>query len=93
MTGTGRKSSSGRQGVTSQDVGVEVITTSCGEDGGVVSGVGSKLVPRLVGGHDGAGRLIGEASPSFEDTGDKGKDVVQVGLSTKIICLFLMYSR
>ena len=83
MTGTGRKSSSGRQGVTSQDVGVEVITTSCGEDGGVVSGVGSRLVPRLVGAHAaGTGNLIGEDSPSFEDTGDKGRDVVEVGFST-----------
>ena len=85
MTGTGRKSSSGRQGLTSQDVevGVEVTTTSCGDDGGVVSGVGSRLVPRLVGDHAaGAGNLIGEDSPSFEDTGDKGKDVVEVGFST-----------
>jgi len=84
MTGTGMKSSSERQGVTSQDgVGAEVTTTSCGDDGGVVSGVGSRLVPRLVGAHAAdAGRLIGEAPPSFEDTGDKGKDVVEVGLST-----------
>ena len=85
MTGTGMKSSSGRQGLTSQDVGVgaKVIRTSSGDDGGVVSGVGSRLVPRLVGAHAaGTGNLIGEDSPSFEDTGDKGKDVVEVGFST-----------
>ena len=87
MTGTGMKSSSGRQGLTSQDVEVggevTLTTTSCGDDGGVVSGVGSRLVPRLGGGHAaGAGNLLGEDSPSFEDTGDKGKDVVEVGFST-----------